>query len=205
MDVRRISPALTRAQKVAVLPIADVKAQERILHDEEDSLIERYVVAAFDHLHGLDGWLNGYCLLEEEFEFFPGAIYATTDLPLRPVEDELAVTLERRLARGDYQFINAGDFMVTSVSGSSVLARLATTGFAPQVGVTDPREYRIRFKAGHASPDEVPEPLMQAMLLLAGHWYQNREATSADTRVVNKVEYGLQSLAGRYRFSPDHT
>lgn len=205
MDVRRISPPLTREQKLSVLSLDVVKAQERVLHDEEDLLIESYIVTAFDHLHGANGWLNGYCLLEEEFEFFPGAIYATTDLPLRPVEDDLGVTLERRLARGAYQTVGAGDYMVAGLDQTMVLARLTTTGFAPQIGVTDPREYRITFKAGHATPEEVPSPLVQAMLLLAGHWYQHREASSSDPRVANKVEFGLQSLAGRYRFSPDHS
>lgn len=208
MDVRRISPPLTRQQKLAVLQVSDVKAQERVLHSEENSLIERYIVSAFDHLHGPNGWLNGYCLLEEEFEFFPGTIYATTELPLRPVEDDLGVTLERRLARGAYEAIGAGDFMVANVSDVAVLARLTTSGFAPQANVIDPRQYRITFKAGHAAPEEVPSPLVQAMLLLAGHWYQNREASVSDPRVSNvskKVEFGLQSLAGRYRFSPDHS
>jgi uncharacterized phiE125 gp8 family phage protein len=208
MDVRRISTPLTREQKLAVLPVATVKAQERVLHSDEDALVEQYIVTAFDHLHGPNGWLNGYCLLEEEFEFFPGAIYATTDLPLRPVEDDLGVTLERRLARGAYQAVGTGDYMVAALDQTTVLARLTTTGFAPQAGVIDPREYRITFKAGHATPEEVPSPLVQAMLLLAGHWYQNREASVSDPRVSNvskKVEYGLQALAGRYRFSPDHS
>ena len=206
MDLRRISDLITREKKLEVLPVAKVKAQERVLHNREDDLIADYIVAAFDHLHGYGGWLNGYCLLEEEFEFFPGMIYATTDLPLRPVEDEDDVTLERRLARGDYTAFG-GDFMVASQDGVTTLARLTTTGFTAQVNVVDPREWRITFKAGHPTADEVPQPLKQAMLLLAGHWYQNREATMSDPRVTNvsrKVEFGLVSLAGRFRFSPDH-
>lgn len=208
MDVRRISAPLTREQKLEVLPIATVKMQERVFHEMEDALIGDHIEAAFDHLHGPKGWLNGYCLLEEEWECFPGAIYATTELPLRPVEDDLGVTLERRLARGAYEAVNAGDFMVATLDDAAVLARLTTTGFAPQANVIDPREYRIAFKAGHALPADVPRPLRQAMLLLAGHYYQNREASVSDPRVSNvskKVEFGLQSLAGRYRFSPDHS
>ncbi|MGG3810988.1 hypothetical protein ABEV34_04965 [Methylorubrum rhodesianum] len=208
MDLRRISDPLTREQKLAVLPIAKVKAQERVAHDAEDELIGDHIEAAFDHLHGPDGWLNGYCLLEEEFEFFPPALLGTTELPLRPVGDEKAVAVSRRLAMGDYTAYGAGDVLAVSSNGICAVARLRAEGFADQAGVIDPRQYRITFKAGWSSPDLVPRPLVQAMLLLAGHFYQNREATLSDTRVSNvskKVEFGLVALAGRYRISPDHS
>lgn len=208
MDLRRISDPLTREQKLAVLPIAKVKAQERVAHDTEDELIGDHIEAAFDHLHGPDGWLNGYCLLEEEFEFFPPALLGTTELPLRPVGDEDTVAVSRRLARGDYTAYSPGDVLAVSSNGICAVARLRAEGFADQVGVIDPRQYRITFKAGWSSPDLVPRPLVQAMLLLAGHFYQNREATLSDTRVSNvskKVEFGLIALAGRYRMSPDHS
>lgn len=208
MDLRRISDPIPRAKKLEVLSVAKVKAQERVLHSREDELIGDYIEAAFDHLHGLGGWLNGYCLLEEAFEFFPGIINATSDLPLRPIVDDAGVMLARRLALSDYTDFGVGAFMVAVHDGFGTLARLTTTGFDAQAGIVDPREYRITLNAGHKAPADVPRPLVQAMLLLAGHWYQNREATMSDPRVTNvsrRVEFGLQALAGRYRISPDHS
>lgn len=208
MDLRRISDPLTREQKLSVLPIAKVKAQERVAHSEEDELIGDHIEAAFDHLHGPDGWLNGYCLLEEEFEAFPQAIGDTTELPLRPVVDETSVSVARRLAMGGYTAYGIADVLPVSSDGFCTVARLRATGFEPQIRVIDPRQYRIAFKAGWKEPGQVPRPLVQALLLLAGHFYQNREATLSDTRVSNvskKVEFGLIALAGRYRISPDHS
>lgn len=210
MDLRRISAPLTSEQKLAVVTLEQAKAQERVLHTAEDALISGYIETAFDHLHGPQGWLNGYCLLEETFAFSPDGLGSTCELPLRPVDDEDATVLSRRLARGDYTDFTAGEFAVSRYDeiGSAAVARLTNVGFTPQVDVVDSREYRITFKAGHASADEVPSPLKQAILLLAGHWYQNREATISDPRVTNvskKVEYGLTALAGRYRVSPDHS
>lgn len=208
MDLRRISDALTRAQKLMVLPVTKVKAQERVLHSDEDDLIGDHIEAAFDHLHGPAGWLNGYCLLEETFEVFPSAIGDTTEVPLRPVVDEGSVVVGRRLAMGDYTAYGIADVLPVSSDGFCTVARLRATGFEEQIGIVDPRQYRIQFKAGWPNPDWVPRPLVQAMLLLAGHFYQNREATLSDTRVSNvskAVEFGLVSLAGRYRISPDHS
>lgn len=208
MDLRRISDPLTREQKLAVLPISKVKAQERVAHNEEDELIGDHIEAAFDHLHGPNGWLNGYCLLEESFEVFPEAIGDTTEVPLRPVVDEASVSVARRLAMGDYATYGIADVLPVSSDGFCTVARLRASGFDEQIGVIDPRQYRIQFKAGWKEPGLVPRPLVQAMLLLASHFYQNREATLSDTRVSNvskKVEFGLLSLAGRYRISPDHS
>lgn len=208
MDFRRTSPPLTRDQKLTVLKIDKVKAQERIAHNEEDELIGDYIEAAFEHLHGPNGWLNGYCLLDETFEVFLPTLGDTTELPLRPVIDEASVLVARRLVMGDYTNYGAADVLPVSSDGFCTVARLRATGFDEQVGVVDPRQYRIQFKAGWSSPDLVPRPLVQALLLLAGHFYQNREATLSDTRVSNvskKVEFGLISLAGRYRISPDHS
>ncbi|WP_458438790.1 hypothetical protein [Methylorubrum extorquens] len=44
-----------------------------VAHGEEDELIGDHIEAAFDHLLGPDGWLNGYCLLKGTFEAFPQA------------------------------------------------------------------------------------------------------------------------------------
>ena len=63
----------------------------------------------------------------------------------------------------------------------------------------------ITYTAGYASESVVPQPIKQAILLLVGHWYENREAsvvgvTSAP--LVTAVESLLSSVwHGSYSFA----
>lgn len=214
MDLRLISEPLTLEQKLGVVTLDAVKAQARVRHDDEDALIQGYIASAFDFLHGPDGWLNGYCLLEETFAFFPDPpLEATTELPLRPIVSEDQVTLARRALGGAYVAFGAGSFMVASEDTFGVIARLSAVGFAPIRSTRDPREYQVTFKAGWPDPGLVPEPLKQAIRLLAAHFYVNREASqitggtglSGASGKLREIEFGLRGLAGRYRVSPDHS
>ena len=148
MDLRRISTPLTLDQKLSVVSLVTLKAQARVRHDDEDALLKGYITAAFDFLHGPDGWLNGYCLLEEEFELFLDQVGDASELPLRPIPDGMVPTLQRRLDRGDYTDLGPGEFMLALVDGSGMIARLSAAAFRAQRGVIDPRQYRITFKAG---------------------------------------------------------
>src|SRR5688500_17073885 len=87
LDLRLTSTPLTTAEKVAVCPVADVKAQARVTRSDEDDLIESYVEAAYDFLSGPHGWLNGACLLQESWEWFAPstAVGRYFELPLRPL------------------------------------------------------------------------------------------------------------------------
>lgn len=50
---------------------------------------------------------------------------------------------------------------------------------------------RIRFKAGFVT---LPKSLKQAMLLLIGHWYENREATGTASGPVAFSDHALLSM-----------
>ena len=57
----------------------------------------------------------------------------------------------------------------------------------------------IRFVCGYgASSSYVPEPVRQAMLLLIGHYYENREASSLGND-LNLIPRGVDELLGNYR------
>lgn len=207
MDVRRISDPLTPEAKLEVVTLEKAKAHLRVRHAEEDGLLSDLIVTGFDFLHGPDGWLNGYCLLAEQFECFLPAISTTAEVPLRPVEDIDGI-LVSRLIDGSYADAPAGTFAAATENNFAVVARLAAIGSDMTVA-PGRRAYRMRFTAGHASAEAVPMSLKQSILLLVGHWYVNREATinsaQGGATISRQVEFGLKALAGRLRVSPDHS
>lgn len=52
------------------------------------------------------------------------------------------------------------------------------------------------YEAGYADPEDVPEDLLVAALLLAGNWDANREATAGN---LAPLPFGVESLIGNYR------
>ena len=52
---------------------------------------------------------------------------------------------------------------------------------------------RIQFVAGNAA---IPEPIRQALLLLVGHWYENREATGT---AKDQTAFSVHALLVPYR------
>ena len=53
----------------------------------------------------------------------------------------------------------------------------------------------VQFVAGYGDEEsEVPETTVQALRLLVGHWYENREAVSSTGAIPKEVPFGVMSL-----------
>ncbi len=55
----------------------------------------------------------------------------------------------------------------------------------------------VRFICGYGTAADVPKGLKQAMLLLIGHWYDNREEVG---KVGGKIEVAAHALMSSYRY-----
>ena len=61
-----------------------------------------------------------------------------------------------------------------------------------------PQAITVRAVMGYASASAVPYPLKQAMKLLIGHWYENREAVVVG-QVPMEVPLAAEALISPYR------
>jgi uncharacterized phiE125 gp8 family phage protein len=53
----------------------------------------------------------------------------------------------------------------------------------------------VTYKAGWTTAALVPQTIRQAMLLLIGHWYENREEALTGT-ISRSIEFGVKALLG---------
>lgn len=205
MDLRRTSTALTLEQKLAVVSVADIKAQVRELSNEEDALIRFMIGAAYDHLAGPNGWLGNCSLLNETWEWYTsGPGEHGFELPMRPVHVLSPVTLESIAADGTYSAVDSGVYYLPSNEGFSLLGKLPSKRW-PYTGAKHPRAYRVTFTAGFGTAADIPMPIKMGIRMLAAHWYRNRETVGSEGRTVGQeIEYGLKALCGRYRYALDH-
>jgi hypothetical protein len=87
---------------------------------------------------------------------------------------------------------DAANYFVDSVStpGRVVLnsgSVWPSTALRPANGIC------IRFVAGYGNASAVPEQIKQAIKMIAGHWFENREAVVTGT-ISKEVEFGAKAL-----------
>lgn len=164
MAVTRIS-----APAFAVVSLAEIKAHVRVLHADDDLVLAQLVAAATNHLEGYTGIL-GVCLAAQVWDLsFDGFPWGPMKLPLGPVIEVQAV--EYTDADGAVQVLVPQGYEVDLTNGDGWVSPVdrwpATGAYLNAV--------RVRFQAGYATAAEVPAALRVAVMMLAGHWYNNRE------------------------------
>jgi len=147
-----------------------------------DDLIAGYIKAAREWVENYTGHILVQREVTDEHEGF-GAFF---DLMKRPFDPE-TVTITYTDADGVAQTVSD-----VTVSGRRV--RPAFNAWWPST-----RPYtavNVTYTAGYAE-GEVPQSLIQAMLLLVGHFWVNREAVSE--RQSNEVPFAVTALCDPYR------
>lgn len=167
---------------VEPVSLATAKAHLRVLDDHENDLISGYIRAAREWVENY----TGHVLVRREVTDEHAAFGAFFDLMHRPFDAE-TITIAYTDAVGGAQ-------MVSDVTVSGRRVRPAFNAWWPST-----RPYTavtVTYTAGYA-PGEEPQSLIQAMLLLIGHWWANREAV-ADT-AKNEVPFAVTALCDQYR------
>ena len=176
------------------LALADAKAQCRVDIDTDDELLMSLIKAARVYCEKiswrtympqtweawLTAWPSGNCIA----------------LPMPPLASVTWI-----------KYYDTADVETTLPTSVYTVDTIAEPGAVRlKYGQTWPtstllREYNaigIRFVCGYAIDEDVPENLKQAMKLLIGHWYENREAVLVGT-ISKKIEFAVQSLLGLNR------
>lgn len=163
----------------------------------DQSNLERFIVAAREHF---EFSTDGRVVLSSQF-----AQHLTgwpTDRYAQPVPIQLhrgRVTSLDSITYYDaddvQQTADLGDWSIDTTGIPALVYRPDKT--YPVLSTTRPRPVTIEFTAGWESVGEVPEDVKLGVLMLAGEWYQTREAyQDADRR---EVPMGFQRLANRYK------
>ncbi|QFG38456.1 putative phiE125 gp8 family phage protein [Paracoccus pantotrophus] len=156
--------------------LAEVKAQARVSHDDEDLLLQHYIDAATAWLDGPAGIL-GRCLVTQTWRAELGTLTGPVRLPFPDSTIDSAVfidpaggEMEHELARQDQRLL-----------------------LRPSFGLGRPAA--ITFTAGYGAPSDVPAAIRQAMLLLVTQWYEHRQVTGTGTA----LPFAVEALLAPYR------
>jgi uncharacterized phiE125 gp8 family phage protein len=190
-----------------IFKLADVQAlkdAKRITNNREDAFLRDCILDAWAFIDGPDGKCRRAVLPQRWAFTRPGFSRYGWDLPVHGATTIVSVTYYD--ASNQQQTVDPGNYALYEALGTRRLSYM--TGWA-SVPVYDRKDaVRVVFDAGWPDALKVPRVFRRALLLLAAHFYDNREASLGDNRVSvvsRKIEFGLDALLQRYVVPIDHT
>src|SRR5690606_1371817 len=192
-------PVLITPPAIQPVTLAEAKLHLRVDHNDEDTLIESLIRAATEHLDGWTGILGRY-LVEQVWRQDHDRFAREMIIPLGPVIAVQSITW--RDPAGQLNTVPSGCYDLRTDEAGNVIIRF-DVDYVFSTNLHESRAVAITFKAGHitnhGSPatSTVPDPLKVAILLLVGHWYQNREAVNAAG--MASLPFAVEALIAPYR------
>lgn len=184
---------------VEPVSVADVKAQARIDHDDEDELIAAYITSARQWCEAYVGrnLTDGTNVLRLSLDSFYDERYCNCGVIYLPNPPLAASTMSITYtdSTGGTTTWASTDYIVDSYSSP---ARITPTynGIYP-VTRCQMNSVNITYTAGYTT-GTVPAGCKTAIKMLAAHLYENREATKEGG--VSDVPFGLTALLDPHKF-----
>lgn len=164
------APYLVAAPTSQPLNRTDVKQHSNIDHAQDDTLIDSYIQAATSYLDGRDGIL-GRALITQTWARTLSCFPDRIRLPLGPVA---SITSIKYYDPDDVEQTLASSVYELRRDDVGAYAQLAWNQQWPNY-TPRPDGITVTWVAG-SSASALPRALRHAMLMLIGHWYENREA-----------------------------
>lgn len=146
---------------------------------EDAAIITPLITAAREYCENI----TGKALVAQTIEAYPDRFTNIIVLPRPPVTS--VTSIKYTDDDGTETTMDAGDYLVDTVYGRVAIKTIPS--FTP--ALLNP--IKITYSAGTAS---IPKTIRQAMLLLIGHWYDNREAVVVGAVTSVKLELAVKTL-----------
>lgn len=188
-------PVLVTAPTETPITASDAKAHLRVETTADDTLITNLIAAATAHLDGWTGIL-GRCLVTQTWRQDYDDFASCLRLPLAPVASIASVKYTD--TDGAEQTVDSANYALRTDELGSYVEFTSDYSF-PSLNATS-AAVRVAYVAGYGAASVVPQAIKQAMLLLIGAWYENREETAIGVSVAGLPRsVAVDALLSPYR------
>ena len=191
------TPVLVTPPAAEPVTVEELKLHCRKDTGEEDTLLQTYLYAAREWF---EASTDRAFVTQTWRVTLPDLAWSYYELPRPPLQSVTSVTY--RDTAGVTQTVAASTYDVVT---SSTPGRIQLD-YGSSWPATDehPEAVAITYVAGYGAPSAVPRLVRQGILMLAGYWYEQREAVVQGLALqIKEVPLGVQHIvaaAGAYRF-----
>lgn len=169
--------------------LAEAKEHLRVDIDDDDALITGLITAAREYVESVSGWTLFTTTWRMILDDWPSQPFIV--LPRPPLQSVTSVV-----------YVDSQDNTNTWPTTEYVVETDRTPGRIhlvygkswPTATLRPASPITITFTAGWPSVSQIPQRYKQAVLLLLGHWYENREAVVVSGAVPKQLSLAVDSL-----------
>lgn len=186
----------TAAPAEEPITLAEAKLHLRVDSNDDDTLITNLIVAAREWCEGFQNRAyitQSYVLTMDRF---PRRDFIR--IPRPPLQSIASVKYTS--SEGIVMTIDPGDYQVDTNSEPGRIV-LAVGKSWPATTLQAANAVAIDFTAGYGTASDVPQAVKQAMLLLIGGWYEQREYLLIG-RPTQEVPFAVTALLSQARVVP---
>lgn len=170
-----------------------VEVTEAGIVTDETTYIESIIATAREWCEGFQNKAYVLQTIEKTFDRFPCSIF---ELPRPPMVSVLSIKYYDS-KNIEYTLDPLLYFVDTASEPGRVSLNYSIQW--PAIVLRPINSVIIRYTAGNTDASTVPKKVKQAILLLVGHWYENREAVG---KVEGEIGFAVKSLLGHDRVWP---
>lgn len=172
------------------LSTTEVKLHLKVDYDADDTLISSLITAARELVEEKTNLKLITQTVEETFDRFPcdsqGTPFAGLRLTFSPLISVTSVKYQAEA--GTYSTLGTSSYTVHSYQKPPVITPAYNTTW-PTV-INFPESVKVTYQVGYGAASAVPDAIKAAMLLMIGHWYENRQDTAK--RYPSQADWILQ-------------
>jgi uncharacterized phiE125 gp8 family phage protein len=175
------------------LTLAEAKAQCRVDITTDDALLATLISVARDTCERISWRAFLTQTIELWLDAWPTASHIL--LPRPPLQ---SVTKIEYYDTADVKSTLASTVYAVDAISEPGKVWLKYNQSWPTMSLREHNAICVTYVAGWTNPVDVPQSARQAMLLLIGHWYENRETVLVGA-MSKSIEFGVQALLGANR------